>query len=126
MWRGFLWLWIVASVLWAGMWIVFGVNNGLIVTPAREVEAPVDRASLGLPSNASEIDLKMAIADAARRGALPKDQHVPASFNPFGAVLVLAFAASVPALTLVLGCVVAGFARSKLRAYISRESGFTP
>jgi hypothetical protein len=95
--------------LWAAVWLVFGVNDGLVVTPTHEIPAPVDRASYGLPPYASEFDFKMAILDAGDRGTLPKGTQVPSAFNPFGTVVGLCFAASAPAVLFVIGWACAGF-----------------
>jgi hypothetical protein len=87
---------------------------------------PLDRASLGLPADASDFNLKMAILDAGSRDALPEGQIVPAAFNPSGTLAVLGFAASAPALLLAIGWAFVGFARPKPRAYVSRDSGLAP
>jgi hypothetical protein len=107
--RGFFRLWVMCSALWAAAWLVIGASNGLLVTPAHEVAAPLDRASLGLPADASDFNLNIATLDAGSRGALPEGQTVPAAFNPSGTLAVLGFAASAPALLLAIGWAFAGF-----------------
>ena len=108
--RGFLGLWIMCSALWAVAWLVIGASNGLLITPAHEIAAPVDRARLGLRADASEIQVTTAILDAGSRGTLPLGQHVPAAFDPGGTLAMLGFAASAPALLLAIGWAFTGFA----------------
>ena len=116
--RGFFRLWVVISVLWAAVWIGFGVNEGLVVTPAHEValDDASYNAALGLPSDAKHIDVVLATLDAGSRGVLPKGQLVPAAFNPTGTLGVLGFAVSAPALLLAIGWAFAGFSGAVRRS----------
>ena len=113
--RGFFRLWVVISVLWVAAWIGVGVTLGLMVTPAHEIAAPVDRASLGLPPDASDMDMAIAMLRAATRHERPRAQLVPAAFDPVGALKIAGIAASAPLLLLAIGWAFAGFSGAMRR-----------